>query len=58
MNNENSVNIDIFELLNNKKIKTLKSHEYRPNILEYYINPKNTSKEYLISIDRDNNLNI
>ena len=58
LNNENSIDIDIIELLNDKKMKTLKSHKYRLKILEYYINLKNTNKEYLISIDCVNNLNI
>lgn len=54
--NENSIDIDIIELLNNKKIKSLKGHERPLNILQYFINPKNTNKEYIISIDFANSL--
>ena len=58
LNNDNKKDIDIIELLNNKKIKTLKSHERSLIILEYYINQKNPNKEYLVSIDCVNYLNI
>lgn len=58
LNSNNEIDIDIIDLLNNKKIKTLKSHERCLIILEYYFNPKNKNKEYLISIDRVSCLNI
>ena len=46
--------IEIIELINNKKIKSLKNHVEYVSIVEYYINPKNKNKEYLISIDYNN----
>lgn len=43
-------NIDIYDLLNNKKILSLKGHKYDIENVRYFINKKNYN-EYLISAD-------
>lgn len=50
----NNINLDIIQLVNNKKAKTLKGHEHNIIIVEYYINHKNYNNEYLISIESVN----
>ena len=50
--NKNKLNI--IQLIDNKKIKTLKGHHNNIMIVEYYINHKNYNNEYLISIEGDN----
>ena len=48
--NINDYNLDIFTLLNNEKISSLKGHKNRVTTIRYFINNKDCN-EYLISAD-------
>jgi len=50
--NINNYNLDIFTLLDNKKIKSLNGHKNNINIVKYFINNKDYN-EYLISADNN-----
>ena len=52
--NINNYNLDIFTLLDNKKIKSLNGHKNNINTVRYFINNKDYN-EYLISAD-DNHI--
>ena len=49
--NKNNYNLNIFQLLDNKKILSLKGHENSVISIRYFINQKNYEEEYLISSD-------
>lgn len=44
-------NLDIFLLIENEKVLSLKGHEKRISTVRYFIN-KNNNNEYLISADQ------
>ena len=48
----NDINLEVFQILNNKKILSLEGHLEKLTMIRYFINNKN-SKEYLISGDLD-----
>ena len=50
--NSNNFNLDIFSLINNQKIESLKGHNNHIRTIRYFINNKNKN-EYLISGDDD-----
>ena len=50
--NSNDFNLDIFSLINNHKIKSLKGHNNDIRTIRYFMNNKNKN-EYLISGDDD-----
>jgi len=50
--NINNHNLDIFTLLDNKKIKSLNGHKNEISTIRYFINNKDYN-EYLISADKD-----
>jgi len=50
--NNNNNNLDIFSLIDNKKILSLKGHNNTIRTIRYFINIKN-EKEYLISADKN-----
>jgi len=50
--NINNYNLDIFNLLDNKKILSLEGHKNNINTIRYFINKNNNINEYLISGDR------
>ena len=50
--NSNDFNLDIFSLINNHKIKSLKGHNNNIRTIRYFMNNKNKN-EYLISGDDD-----
>ena len=49
--NRNNYNLNIFQLLDNKKILSLKGHKNSVISIRYFINQKNYKEEYLISSD-------
>ena len=51
--NKDNYNLDIFILLDNKKIKSLNGHKNNIRTVRYFINNKDYN-EYLISADKDN----
>ena len=50
--NNNNYNIDIFRLIDNQQIQSLKGHNKKIRAIRYFINNKNKN-EYLISGDDD-----
>ena len=50
--NSNNFNLDIFSLINNQKIESLKGHNNKIRTIRYFINNKNKN-EYLISADNN-----
>ena len=51
--NKNSYNIDIFNIITNQLINSIKAHNNHITVIKYYTT-KNKTKEYLLSTDRDN----
>ena len=52
--NINIYNLDIYDLLDNKKISSLRGHQNNVRTIRYFINKKNVNfNEYLISADDD-----
>ena len=49
--NKNNFNLDIFALLDNKIILSLKGHKNKSRTIRYFINNSNNYNEYLISGD-------
>jgi len=52
--NCNNYNLDIFNLLDNKKILSLEGHKNHITTIRYFINKNNNINEYLISGDIEN----
>ena len=51
--NNKNYNLEIFALINNKKIKEIEGHNDKVSTIRYFINIKNNNNEYLISADNE-----
>ena len=49
--NIKSYNLDIFTLIDNKKIKEIEGYNDKVSTIRYFIDIKNNNNEYLISAD-------